>query len=104
MSKNGSSLSRKKFDENNSTPTSRKRLRGQNTSVGIKLIELTEPSDTSHYLKIALNKLFYTHLYFIYLCGTKSFVLKTELYFTFFSFGLGWLSVSVQRFCVSDPH
>ena len=61
---NGSSLSRKKIDENNSTPTSRMRLRGQNTSVGIKLIEVTEPSDASHYLKITFNKLFYTYFCF----------------------------------------
>ena len=43
---NSSSLYRKKCDRDNFTPTPRERLRGQNTFVGISLIELTEPSDT----------------------------------------------------------
>ena len=43
---NSSSLSRKKYDRDKFTVTSRKGLQGQNTSVGIGLIELNEPSDT----------------------------------------------------------
>ena len=44
-----SSLSRKKYDRDNFTHTPCKRLQGQNTLVGIGLIELTEPSDTLNY-------------------------------------------------------
>ena len=55
ISKNSSSLSRKKYDGGNFTPTPCKRLCGQNTSVGIGLIELTEPSDTLN------NKPFVNH-------------------------------------------
>ena len=36
----------KKYDGDNLNPTLRKLLRGQNTSVGIRLIEFTEYSDT----------------------------------------------------------
>ena len=93
---NSRSLSRIKYDGDNFTPTPLKRLRGRITSVGIRLVEVTEPSDTLNYnpffLNIALYKLFYTYFYCFYLCGTKSFVLKTELYFTFFLFSLGWHS------------
>ena len=35
--------------EGNFTPAPRQALRGQTTSVGIGLIELTEPSDTLNY-------------------------------------------------------
>ena len=100
-----SSLSRKKYDGDNFTPTSCKWLRGQNTLVGIGLIELTDPSDTLNYkpfLNIAFYKLFYVYFYCSYLRGTKSFVLKTELYLTFFWFGLGWHSLlQYELFCVS---
>ena len=43
---NSSSLTRKKYDSDNFTPTPRNQVQGQNTSVGIRLIELTELSDT----------------------------------------------------------
>ena len=46
MSINSSSLSRNKYDGDNFAPTPLKRLQGQNTSVGIELLEITEPSDT----------------------------------------------------------
>ena len=46
---NSSSLSRKKYDGDNFTPTPHKELQGQNTSVGIRLIELTKLSDTLNY-------------------------------------------------------
>ena len=42
---NSSSLSRKKYDGDNFTPVPHERLEGQNTSVRIGLIELTEPSN-----------------------------------------------------------
>ena len=42
---NSSSLSRKKYDRDKFTLSPRKGLRGQNTSVGIGLIELNEPSE-----------------------------------------------------------
>ena len=69
------------------TPTLRKRLRGQNMSMKLGLIELTELSDTLNYkpfLNITFYKLFYTHFYCLYLCGKNSFVLKIELCFTLF--------------------
>ena len=46
---NSSSLSGKKFDGDDFIPTSLKRLRVQSMSVVIRLIELTEPSDTLNY-------------------------------------------------------
>ena len=46
---NSRSLSRKKYDGDNFTPSPRKRLWGQNKSVGIGLTELTKPSDTVNY-------------------------------------------------------
>ena len=42
---NSSSVSRKKYDEGNSTLTPCQQLRNQNTSVGVGLIEFTGPSD-----------------------------------------------------------
>ena len=105
---NSSSLSRKKYGGGNFSPPPRQRLQGQSTSVGIGLTELTEPSDTLNY------KLFFKHcilqtvlhgFYCLYLCGTKSFVLKPEPYFTFF-FDLVWggiqcYSLKVLRFWCS---
>ena len=49
---NSSSLSRKKYDRDNFNTTPRKRLRGQNTSVWIRLIEHAEPYDTLNYRPI----------------------------------------------------
>ena len=46
---NSGSLSRKKYDWHNFTPTPRRRLRGQNTTVVIGLIGLNESSDTLNY-------------------------------------------------------
>ena len=46
---NSGSLSRKKYDWYNFTPTPRRRLRGQNTTVVIGLIGLNESSDTLNY-------------------------------------------------------
>ena len=63
--------------EDNFTFTPRERLQAQNMSLGIRLIELTEPFDTLKY------KPFLKH----YILQT---VLKTELYFTFFRLGFVW--------------
>ena len=46
---NSSFVTRKKYDKGNFTPTLRKSLQGQNTSLGKALIKLTEPSDTLNY-------------------------------------------------------
>ena len=92
-SMNSSSLSRKKYRKDDFTPTTRKRLRGQNTSVRIGLIKLTESSNTMSY-KPFFNKLFHMYFYYLYSCGTKSFVIKTELHFTFFKIWFG-LAVGV---------
>ena len=46
---NNSSVSRKEHGGDNFTLNPRRRLRGQNISVGIWLIELTEPSDTLNF-------------------------------------------------------
>ena len=43
---NSSSFSRKKYDRGSFIPTPCQRLQVHNTSVGIELIELTEPSGT----------------------------------------------------------
>ena len=91
---NSSSLSTKKYDGDNFTPISCKRLWGQNTSVEIwlswlNLLNLLIHWITSHILNIiTFYKLLYTYFQCLYLCGKKSFVLKTELYFTFLWFGL----------------
>ena len=67
---NSSSLSRKKYDGDNFIPTTRKRLRGQNTLVAIGLIELTEPSDTLNYQlyfkHCVLQSIFHVFLLFIF--------------------------------------
>ena len=89
---NSSSVSRKKY-EDNFTPTPCKPLWCQNELVEIWLIELTEPSDPLNYKPFfqhcILQFCYFTCIFScLYLCGTNSFVLKTELYFTFFWFGL----------------
>ena len=83
---NSSSLSRKKYIGGNFTHTLCQRLRGQNTLLGIWLIKLTEPSETLNYIPFSKHYIlqFYLYFYCLYLCGTKPFVLKTELYFIFF--------------------
>ena len=48
---------------------------------------------TSHFLNVAFYKLFYMYFYCLDLCETKSFDLKTELYFTLLWFVLDWDSL-----------
>ena len=89
---NSRSLEVETYDGGNFAPTPRKRLRGQNTSVGIWLIELTEPSETLDYKtfsNIIFYRRFYTSFYCLYLWGTKYFVRKTWLYFIFSWFSWG---------------
>ena len=91
---NSSFLSRKKCNGDNVTPNPCKQLWGQNTLVGVWLIELTEPSNPLHYKPFFKHCILHTILHvflLLYLCETKSFVLKTEQYF--FWFGLVWHSV-----------
>ena len=45
-------------------------------------------------LNIAFCKLFNTYFYCLYLCGTKSLVLKTKLHFIFFFFFIWFESTS----------
>ena len=63
----------------NLTPTHLQQLQGQNTAVGIRLIELIEPFDTLNYkpfLNIAFNT--FSTCFCFHLCKTESFALKTE--------------------------
>ena len=65
------------------------RLRGQNTSVGIGLIEIIERYVILNYktsFDIAFYKLFYTY-FCLYLA--QNYLFTKQLYFTFASFGLG---------------
>ena len=65
------SLSRKRYDEGNFTPTLHQLSGVQNTSVVIYLIELTEPSDTFNYIPFfkyfTLHFLnYFTHIFIVY--------------------------------------
>ena len=93
---NSNSLSRKKHHPpllvSNYHLTPCKQVSTQNTLVGIELIELTERDllDYRQFFKHCKKitnfkhyKLFYTY-FCLFLCGAKSFVLKTNLYFNFF--------------------
>ena len=76
----------KENDRDNFTPTIHKQFQGQNTSVGIELIELTDPSDTLNHRPFFKHYILQTVLHVLfcfYLCETKPFVLKTELYLYF---------------------
>ena len=72
---NNSSLSRKKYVGGNFTPTIRQRLRGQNTSMGIGLIEFTESSDTLNYkpcLKHWFLKTILHVIFIVYICEEQN--------------------------------
>ena len=64
---NSSFLSRKTYDDDNFTSTFPKWLKGQNTSVGIALIELTKPSDTLSYKPFLKHCILQTVLQVIFL-------------------------------------
>ena len=64
---NSSSLSRKKFDGDDFTPTSRKGLLVQSMSVVMRLTELAEPSDTLNYKPFFKHCILQTILHIILL-------------------------------------
>ena len=87
-------LSRKKYG-NNFTRTPRKRLRGQNTLVGIGLIELIKSSDTLNYkpfFKHFLKNILHIFLLLVFMWN-KIFCFKNWAVFYSSLFGLGWHSV-----------
>ena len=77
---NSISLYRKKYGGVNFTLILRQRLQGQNTSTGIGLIELTEPSGTLNYkplFKYCISKsILHVFLFFIFVVN-KIFFSKT---------------------------
>ena len=81
----------------NFTRNPRQRLRVQNTSVGIRSTAFTEPSDTVNYklfFKLYFFQIFCTLFLLFIFVWTKSFVLKTELYFFYYLvFGVTILKV-----------
>ena len=92
---NSSSLSKKGYDGDYFTPTPYKGIIGQICQRGIWLIELIELSDTLNYKpdfkhNIAFCKLFCTYFYCLYLCGTKSCVLKLRC---ILHFDLVWVGI-----------
>ena len=58
-------------------------------SIGMNLVSFFIHWITSHFLNNSFCKLFYTYFYCLYLCVTKPFALKAELYFILFWFALG---------------
>ena len=83
---NISSLSRKKYG-NNFIPTPCKQLWGQNNRWecdSLNLLSLLIHWIPGRFLNVANYKLLYTYFYCLCFCATKSFFLKTKLYFTFF--------------------
>ena len=65
------SLSTKRYDGNNFTPTACKQLRGQNTLVEIRLLKITKPSDVLN-CKPNFNDFFLTIIsnvfFLVYIC------------------------------------
>ena len=102
----------KKYDQGSFTLNPCQQLQCQYTAVGIKLIELTEPSGVlmnlivSHFLNNAFYKLFCTYFCFLHLCG-KSFCYKTGPVF-YISFlilvwgGIQCYSIKGSLFGISD--
>ena len=92
---NSSSLSRKKYDGNNFTPTPCTWLRGQNTLVGIGLIKLSEPCDTLNYKPFFKHCILKTILHifslFVFLWN-KIFCFKNWAVFYIF-FDLVWVGL-----------
>ena len=90
-----SSLSRRKYDRGNFTLIPHQLLRGQNMSMGIGLIELSEPSDTLKYKpsfkNCLLQAIFNALLLFIFVWN-KIFCSKNWALFYIF-FDLVWSSI-----------
>ena len=91
-----SSLSTKKHGGGNFTPTPRQWLRGQNTSVGMRLIGLTEPSDILNYKPFFKHCILQTVLHL--LVWNKIFYSKTwaVFYIFFIWFGVAF-SVTIFK-------
>ena len=71
----------------------------------ISLIGLTESFHTLNQKPCFKHRILETILYMLfslYLCGTKSFVLKTDLYLFTFSFGLGGKQMKLQHFTLCN--
>ena len=92
----------KKYDGDNSTLTLRRRLQGQNTSVGIALTELTKPSDTLNYRPFFKHCVLQTvlHVLFLFifvwkktLCSKKRAVFYIVLIWFGFAFGITVIKV-----------
>ena len=108
-SNNSSSLSRKTHGGGNFSLRPRQRLQGQNKSVGIGLIELTEPSDTWNYEPFFKYCIFQTILHVILLfifVWTKYFVPKTKpcyiyiyIYIYIFWFGVTFGGTVLKLLC-----
>ena len=83
----------KKYDGDNFTPIPRKQLRGQNTSLEIGLIELTDPSDTLKYKPFfkccLLEAILHVFLLFMFVWNKIFCSKESGLYFARFWFGLG---------------
>ena len=91
---NGSSLSRKKYDGGNFTHVPCQILQGQNTLVGIGLIELTKASDILNYKPFSKHCILQTILHVSLLF---MILWKTGLHFTFCWFGWGSFGVTVLK-------
>ena len=91
---NSSSLSRKKYDGENFTATSRKRARDQNASVEIRLIELIEPSDTSNYKSFFKHRILQTilHVFWLFIFVWNKIFFSKNLFAVFYNFFI-WLGL-----------
>ena len=93
-SMNSSSLSRKNYDGDNFTPIPRLQLQGQNTSAGLGLIKLTEPSDTLIYKPsfkhCILQTVLHVFLLFIFVWNKIFFSKNWAVFYIF----LIWLGVA----------
>ena len=102
---NSISLYRKKYGGVNFTIILRQRLQGQNTSIGIGLIELTEPSDTLNYkplFKYCISKsILHVFLFFIFVLN-KIFFSKTWAVFYIFLSDLWWHSLFQHEKCCAS--
>ena len=97
------SIQKKKYDGDNFTPSPRKQLRGQKTSVRIGLIKLTELSDTRYigiFWYIELQAIFetlhftnyFTRIFIVYICVRQN-LLFCKLSYIFHFFDLDWVGI-----------
>ena len=98
---NSSSLSRKKYDGGHFIPTFCQRLQGQNTSLRIGLIELTEHSDTLNYKPFFKNCVLQTilHIFLLFIfVWNKIFCSKNwAVFYTFLIWFVVAFSVTVLK-------